>query len=255
MDTLEIRKKIVTKFDASTGLSVLPLFTHIPYSKPGYRILSEYMRIENLNLKTFIYSLPVVQFPTFELTASDSEIQLQTLQLEWQSPRYHLNLVMSDDNTSWTRVNTISILNSAPMPFREFGLGNHELGDNSMLGFQVQNVGHGILSGNDFIAITADLIRTIHLEKISEGIALDPATINALSMEQLLNEDHTRTGFTIFNSGTTDIYLDIANTVSGSNFMVVIPSKGFYESVDSIKSSAIYAYSDATNTVHIREFF
>ncbi|MBE9199086.1 MULTISPECIES: hypothetical protein [unclassified Nodularia (in: cyanobacteria)] len=253
LNKIELKTKIIASLTTVNAANILELFTYTPYSKPGYRILSESLEIKNLELRSFINGLAPVPFPVFPLEASESETQLGILKLEWQGARIQSNLWIKNDSTDWIRIGMISLLNPSPAPYREFPLGDFQLGDNAMLGLQIQDVGYGLLQGNDRVNITADLIRTIALEKISEGINRD-ANINSDTSTLVMQSNAQRSGFTVYNPGTTDVFLDIASNVSPESFLATIKPQGFYESNFAI-TDAIYLISQSGNvSVKVREF-
>lgn len=49
LETFTIKQKIVVTLDPNSGANVRPLFTYIPYAKSGYRLIHEYLEIENLS--------------------------------------------------------------------------------------------------------------------------------------------------------------------------------------------------------------
>ncbi|HYW20323.1 MAG TPA: hypothetical protein VE956_13635 [Nodularia sp. (in: cyanobacteria)] len=253
MKTIEIKEKIITSLTAQSAGNIIPLFTRNPYIKLGYRVLHESLEIKNLQVRSFINALPVVPFPTFPLEASESETQLQILKLEWQGARIQANLLIKNELVDWIRVGMVSLLNASPAPYREFPLGDHQLGNDAMLGLQIQNVGYGLLQGQDRANITADLIRHVTLEKISDGNKIN-AIINSNTATQVIPPNVDRSGITVFNNSNTDVFLDITSVVSSQSFLIKIPSQAYYESGFPI-TDAIYMISlSGAASVHVREF-
>jgi hypothetical protein len=254
IETIEVREKIIKSISGNDGLGIVPIFSYVPFSKIGYRILGESISIKNLEIRSFIYSLPVVEYPSFPIEASDSEIQLGALNFEWNSPRYHLETLLSTDGATWLKIGVSSILNPSPSPYGEIPLGDFDLGNTSMLGFRNQNVGFGILSGGDYIAVTADLSRVVTLEKISEGYPFTKE-LTADTSQEVIFQNSERLGFTLFNASKTEtIYIDITSDVSLTSYMTRLQPKGYYESTPFNHTSSIYAISEGTATLLIREF-
>ena len=163
---LAVKQKVTVTLDPNSGSSVVPIFNYVPYSKAGYRLIDEYLEIEDLKATSWIYSLPPVPFPVFELEDSESKQLLTAINLEWKSPRIQLDIMVNIDGTlSWQRISAYSLLNSDPYPYREYSLGNHFLGNNSMLGLQIRNVGEGLLQnsvkGQDKVTAFGNLTRHI----------------------------------------------------------------------------------------------
>lgn len=181
INTLIIKQKSCVTLDANSSANVVPIFEYVPYAKAGYELIDEYLEIENLKAVSWIYSLSPVPFPVFELEDTESKQLLTAINLEWQSPRIQLDVVCQIDNTlNWQRIAAYSLLNSDPYPYREYLLGNHTLGNNSMIGLQIKNVGFGLLQnsvkGQDKVVVYANVRRHII---INEPIP-QPVIINLL---------------------------------------------------------------------------
>ncbi len=251
--TLLAVDKVVLEVNPNNCLGMNNLFTRTPYSKLGYTVLHESWSLKNIEVRSFIYSLNALQFPSSPIEASESEIALTNLEYEWKSERFHLNSYLTTDNINWIRRDIFSLINPSPVPYREFDVGDINLGANGMLAFQLQNVGYGVMSGGDKVYISADLERTVQIEKIKSGIPSNyTLPINAPYL--LLDENLTREGFTIHNPSNANIYLDITNAISLTNYMVQIPPNSYYESPFNM-TDPIYGLSDIDNAeIYIREF-
>ncbi|WP_138500959.1 hypothetical protein [Nostoc sp. PA-18-2419] len=259
LDTFEIKTKVMITLDANTGTSVKPLFVHTPYTKAGYRVINEYFEISNLKAISWIYSLPEVEFPVFELEDTESKQLLTAINLEWKSERIQLNLMMSvDGNNTWERIAAYSLLNSSPYPYREYSLGDHNLGENAMIGLQQKNVTFGLLQngnlGSDRVTAFADLKRVITLEKIvdtSVKIANNITTIAAT----IVNANTNRKGLTFFNSSNQNIYIDTNQSVSTSSYMMELEPGDYYESPSPIYTGNYYAVvATGSTAIDLREF-
>ncbi|MEH2445795.1 MAG: hypothetical protein V7K18_08425 [Nostoc sp.] len=55
-EALTIKTKVCITLDANTPITVTPLLNYVPYSKSGYRRVSEYLEINNLKAVSWIYS-------------------------------------------------------------------------------------------------------------------------------------------------------------------------------------------------------
>ena len=256
-ENLIIKTKVCITLDSNTPTTVTPLLNYIPYSKSGYRLVSEYLEINNLKAVSWIYSLPTIEFPVFELEDSDSKQMLAAINLEWHSPRIQLDVAINTDN-NWQKIVAYSLLNPSPYPYREHLLGDYPLGDNAMLGFQIKDVGYGklqnVAAGQDKVTIFADLTRHITIEKLidtSSKIANNITTISAT----VANGNPDRKGITFFNSSDKDIYLDTANPVSTSSYMVKLEPGDYYEAPSPMYTGAYYAVvSSGSTAIDIREF-
>lgn len=252
IQTIEITQKIIKEATSTTGNDVMEIIDVIPFSKLGYRIINESLQLKELRFTSFITSVDSIPFPTFPLEASETETQLAVFNLEWQSPRIVMELLIKVAQESWITNAVYSLLNVFPLPYRQFEAGDYNLGNNSTIGVKFSNVGYGLLQGTDRVVIVADLIRKIQVEKISNGSPID-GTLIANTVKEVLPEDLSRQGITIFNNNNTDIYLDVLPTVSPSNFMSKIPGNSFYESSFNLKGK-VYLLSSENITANIREF-
>lgn len=257
-ETFTIKSKVCTTLDVDTGSAVKPLLTYVPYSKSGYRLINEYLSVENLKAVSWVYNLPAVEFPVFELEDSESKQLLTAINLEWKSDRIQMDIMMNIDNSVWQRIASYSLLNSSPYPYREYSLGNHTLGDNAMIGLQIKDVGFGLLqssiAGQDKVTVFADLTKHITIEKLvdtSSKVANNITTIAAT----VVNSNSSRKGLTFFNSTDKNIYLDTVNTVSSSSYMVKLEPGDYYEAPSPMYTGAYYAVvSSGSTAIDIREF-
>ena len=257
-ETFTIKSKVCITLNADSGSTVIPLLTYVPYSKSGYRLINEYLQIENLKAVSWVYSLTAVEFPVFELEDSESKQLLTAINLEWKSSRIQMDIMINVDNSAWQRIASYSLLNASPYPYREYSLGNHTLGDNAMIGLQIKDVGFGLLqnttAGQDKVTVFADLTRHITIEKLvdtSSKIANNITTIAAT----IVNSNPNRKGLTFFNSSDKDIYLDTVNTVSSSSYMVKLEPGDYYEAPSPMYTGAYYAVVlSGSIAIDIREF-
>ncbi|MEH1895622.1 MAG: hypothetical protein V7K94_10050 [Nostoc sp.] len=254
LENLTIKQKIAVTLDQTSGNSVVPIFNYVPYTKSGYRLINEYLEIENLLAVSWIYSLATVPFPVFELEDSESKQLLAAINLEWNSPRIQMDVALNINNADWQRIAAYSLLNPSPYPYREYTLGNHPLGDNAMLGLQIRDVGYGLLSGQDKVIAFADLTRHITIEKLvdtSSKIANNVTTVAAT----IVNSNTNRKGLTFFNSSDKDVYLDTVNTVSSSSYMVKLEPGDYYEAPSPMYTGNYYAVvASGSTAIDVREF-
>ncbi len=253
-----ITQKIITSLSASSGTSVIPLFSYTPYTQIGYRLISESLELNNLKAVSWIYNLAEIEFPVFELTASESEQLLSTINLEWTSPRVQLDLLCQINSGSWNKISSYSLLNPSPYPYRDFELGSHTLGNNGILGLQLVDVGYGILKdatpGQDKVTVFGDLIRNIVIEKLvdtSTKIANNITTTAAT----IVNSNANRKGLTIFNNSSVDVYIDTVSSVSTSAYMLKLLPNKYYEAPSPIYTGNYYAVvATGSTAIDIREF-
>lgn len=130
---------------------------------PGYKIISFNAFIKNLRAFASVESLPKAPLPSFLPTDTSTDKTVKVLDIEWKSPRKQLNLYIAASTsiiTKWHKVGSLSLLNPYGYPFRVYNLMDMftdnlaiELGENSKIGVQVQNVGYGLLTYEDNVTI------------------------------------------------------------------------------------------------------
>ncbi|QSJ20101.1 hypothetical protein JYQ62_16135 [Nostoc sp. UHCC 0702] len=132
----------------------------------GGLIVSANLFVKNLKAFTQIKSLASANIPDIQL--EDSEIQklYKVLDIEWKSPRYHLNAYISANNgETWHMAGALSLLNPSGYPYRIYNLMDLftdnlaiELGENGAIGIQIADVGYGNLQASDLITIHGSYI-------------------------------------------------------------------------------------------------
>lgn len=134
-----------------------------------HKVVSFNCFIKNLKAFSKIQSLEEIPLPDFELEDSETTKLYKTLDIEWQSPRKQLDVFVSNSST-WQQIGSTSLLNPSGYPFRIYNLMDLftdnlalELGDNSKIGVQVIDVGHGLLTGTDKVVIHGSYVEEIFL--------------------------------------------------------------------------------------------
>jgi hypothetical protein len=256
---LTVKQKVTVTLDPNSGANVVPIFNYVPYSKAGYRLIDEYLEVEDLKAVSWIYSLPPVPFPVFELEDTESKQLLTAINLEWKSDRIQLDIVVNIDNTlRWQRIAAFSLLNSDPYPYREYSLGNHSLGNNSMLGLQIRNVGFGSLQnsvrGQDKVTAYANLTRHITIEKLVDTSIKIANNITTIA-STIVNSNPNRKGITFFNSSNKNVFIDTVSSVTTSSYSVKLEPDDYYEAPSPIYTGAYYGIvSDGSTAIDIREY-
>lgn len=131
--------------------------------QPGYKIVSFNAFIKNLRCYASVETLPEAPLPSFLPTDTSTDKTMKVLDVEWKSARKQLNLYIATNtgvNTTWHKVGSLSMLNPYGYPFRVYSLMDLftdnlaiELGENSKIGVQVQDVGWGLLAESDKVTI------------------------------------------------------------------------------------------------------
>lgn len=141
---------------------------------PGYKIISFNAFIKNLKAFASIESVQESELPKFLPTDTSTDKTIKVLDIEWKSPRKQLNLYIATNTSSateWHQVGSLSLLNPYGYPFRIYNLMDLftdnlalELGENSKLGIQVQNVGYGLLTPEDNVIIHGSYTEEIFVQ-------------------------------------------------------------------------------------------
>lgn len=155
--------------------------------QPGYKIVSFNAFIKNLRAYASVESLPESPLPSFLPTDTSTDKTIKVLDIEWGSARKQLNLFIATNTgsiTDWHQVGSLSMLNPYAYPFRVYNLMDMftdnlaiELGENSKLGVQVQDVGWGLLSVNDNVIIHGSYTEEMFVQ------AEDKQVVNNYSFE------------------------------------------------------------------------
>lgn len=259
VNNLIVKQKLAITLDSASASNVIPLFTYTPYSKSGYRLLDEYLEIDNLKAISWIYNIPAVEFPIFDVEDSESKQILTSINLEWTSPRIQLDILFKVDGSStWQKIESKSLLNQSPLPYREFSLGSHVLGNNSMIGFQIIDAGEGLLKstsvGQDKVTLIADLTRQVFVQEL---IDTSNKIVNNITTtaSTIINSNPNRKALSIFNSSALIIYLDTVSTVSTTSYLSKLNPGAYYEAPMPIYTGAYYARTASGSTaIDIREY-
>lgn len=254
-----VKQKLAVTLDKNSLSNIIPLFTYTPYSKSGYRLLDEYLEVANLQAISWIYNIDEVEFPVFEVEDSESKQLITVINLEWNSPRIQLDIMLSIDNlTTWHLIGSYSLLNQSPYPFREYELGNHALGTNGMIGFKIVDVGDGILQetlqGKDKVTIFGDLTRNIFIQELidtSNRIVNNITNIASV----IVNQNPNRRNIVFFNNSTLTIYIDTVPTVSTTSYLSKLLPGAYYEAPSPIYTGIYYGRTASGSTaIEIREY-
>lgn len=157
---------------------------------PNQKIVAFNCFLKNLKAFASLASLEEAPLPNFSLEDSDTQKLVKTLDVEWKSPRKQLNVFISSGD-GWLLVGSLSMLNPYGYPFRIYNLMDlltdnlaAELGENSKIGVQVQNVGHGLLTAQDKVTIHGSYTEEVFLESpdpqtyITVPVTIPPITVN-----------------------------------------------------------------------------
>lgn len=165
--------------------------------------------------------------------------------MEWQSPRFQLNLYISNNTTDWYLVGGISLLNPSGYPYRIYNLLDLytdnlavELGENGRVGVEIKEVGHGSLAGNDLITIHGSYV----LEIVIEEANYIPPIINSTPINKIIGTASTiavpatptRKYVLLTNTGNSPIYLNFGGTALLNEGIPVQPGGAFDFSINDV---------------------
>lgn len=165
-------KTLTVKLNFIDGNAIVPIYGNSNISignelLKGYKIISFNCFVKNLKIFASIPSLPESSLPNFSLEDSESQKLIKVLDTEWRNARKQLNVFISSDN-NWHQIGSLSLLRPYGYPFRVYNLMDLftdnlalELGDNSKIGVQVENVGYGLLDSLDTVTIHGSYVEEI----------------------------------------------------------------------------------------------
>lgn len=187
----------------------LPIGTEL---LPSYKVVSFNSFIKNLKVFASVTSLEEAPLPEFALDDSATAKLTKTLDIEWKSPRKQLNLyiasVPNPDSNQWLQVGSVSLLNPYGYPFRVYNVMDLftdnlalELGENGVIGMQIQDVGYGLLSNADIVTVHGSYIEEIFLESpdIPININVSGGINNQVPNYELDNNSSVDNSFLIKN--------------------------------------------------------
>lgn len=178
-------KSIVVPITESDGNSIITIYQNTGVTignelMEGYKVVSFNCFIKNLKAYAKINSLGAVNLPDLKLEDTETEKLYKVLDTQWKSPRKHLNLFISNNTTDWHPVASISLLNPSGYPYKMYNLMDLftnnlaiELGDNSRIGIQIEDVGYGVLTGDDRVTIHGSYVEEIFLESSEPPININ----------------------------------------------------------------------------------
>lgn len=137
---------------------------------PSHKIVGFNSFIKNLKIYASIKSLEEVNLPNFELADSATQKVQKVLDIEWKSARKQLNVYIAGSTNDWEPIGSTSLLNPSGYGFRVYNIMDMftdnlaiELGENSKIGVQMQDVGYGVLEANDKVTVHGSYVEEIIL--------------------------------------------------------------------------------------------
>lgn len=158
---------IVRQLTSSDGTGIVTL---VAPESPGITALttgefySNY--IQSLRLKIELPGFTEAAIPALEPDMSRAERVSSIRNIEWNSPRVEAGLLLKQEGGDWVEIARISCLNRPPYYTIDLmhwisDNADFNLGQQSYLGFQVQDVGFGSLNTGDSLTVFGSLSREV----------------------------------------------------------------------------------------------
>jgi hypothetical protein len=262
MVTLQSASKewtVTKKLRPQDGESIIPLisnntdwFTANYNALPTDRWINGY--ITELNCYSDINSLSEAAMPDYLIGESKTSALSKTLNLEWKSDRYQLDLYLATEYpvtalTQWNLQGSISLINPAGYPYRTYRLKDlltnnlaFSLGQNATLGYAIKNVGKGVIQSMDTVVITGSWKQELVLLQPDWQPLVVQGTISQVTQYTDTNQTNVTTtkkqlvaargnrvsGFVTNQSTSTSFLLKYDSTISTTIYdAVVAPNATF----------------------------
>lgn len=257
--TFNQSRAFTIKLDSTSSDDIIPLFDISPYTSNSGELIAENVFIKNLKAYAKISSLDPIQLPDIGLEDSDLQRTYKILDVEWKSPRKQINLFIREVNGQWYPFGSISLLNPSGYPYRMYSLQDIftdnlaiELGSNGQIGVQIQDVGYGILSGNDVVTISGTYIKEIVLETPARINSTFPfAVVVADNSTSIIAANNNRKYVALTNPGDNPVWVNLGNTATLNQGIYLAGKGGSYEFsvVDVPYFGTISAISSGNTTI------
>lgn len=237
MKTINIARTIRASLDKNSGTNIIQLTSDSPLINlnPRHAIINRNKYLKNLKTYASITSLPEVELPDFELEDSETEKLHKVLDIEWGANRKQLNLLFGVED-DWLSVGETSLLNPSGYPYRIYNLLDlvtdnlaFELGDNSALAVQIQDVGYGLLQDADKVNIFGSYIEEIVIDDSTQPITSIFESEIVISSENTLAlpSNQNRKYVIVQNNGSSDVYISLSSLANTGS--IKIKPSGHYE--------------------------
>jgi len=209
--------------------------------------------LKNLKIYAEINSTPEVGLPDFELTDTETDRLLKTLNREWRGARKNLNLHFGLDDSPWMVIGRTSLLNVQGYPFTVSNLMDlltdnlaAELGVRARLGVSISDVDYGLLADNDNVVVHGSYVTewvtaTAALKPIQHSTPFSHSVTSTSSI--VLRRNDERKQFTIKNPNSNPCFLNFGNTAEHGKG-IYLGGGGVYE-----YDTSNYPYFDAVSVV------
>lgn len=225
-------KTIALKLDSNSSGDVIPIYTPQNLTLgseliPNHTIVSYNCFFKNLRVFASIKSIEEAALPDFTDDDSDTDKLYKTLDVEWKSPRKQLSTYIKNGTSGWLKVGAVSLLNPIGYPFRQYNLQDMytdnlclELGSDSAIGITIDNVGYGLLSGDDTVTIHGNVVEEIFVTSSDVVYTTTGGNTNTNNNNNNNTEDDDMSNWLVKNSdyaaaAKDKIIIDVTNNLGG----------------------------------------
>ncbi|NER83608.1 MAG: hypothetical protein F6K42_29490 [Leptolyngbya sp. SIO1D8] len=228
-----------------------------PYDRvPALRY---YGFITDLRLKVDISSLPQTAIPDIDISTSRTERAERIRQMEWESDRYEMQLLMQDTYSGgWLEIARLSLLNRSP--YYQINILRYmtdqialNVANDARLGMQFIDAGYGLPKSEDSLVIFGAVREEITaIPTDSEEITLSNAYSKTLgeSSDIIAPANPQRKQLTIVNnSATATVFLSYGANSELNEGISLHPNGGAYEiNFSNTFKGAVSGISEEENT-------
>lgn len=232
----------------------------------GYKGLkiASFGYIEDLDLTTYAYNLPEVEFPNLNTDDADTIRLRKILDFQWTAPRFILNIWVSRDGNKWVwkgsiPINRVSGYRSIQLSVFDFLTRQvrKSLGHNACVGISWEDAGWGYPRNNDRISIEGSAIQeaTIH-ENYSYPISSTYVTVSTvgITVQTIADARPLRDNFVITHlsgTGTVSIKLGSGASTTNRDYTLTVGQSSVINNTYKDLITAIA--SNANNRIQVRE--
>ncbi|MBD1836128.1 hypothetical protein H6F61_26450 [Cyanobacteria bacterium FACHB-472] len=194
--------------------------------------------LKNLKCYSEIRSIAEVGLPQYELTDTETDRLLKTLEREWKGARKQLNLHFGVDDSPWMPIGSVSLLRVEKYPFTVHNLMDlmtdnlaAEIGIRTRLGVSISDVDYGTLDDRDTVVIhgsysTEWVLSTARLKPIEHSKPFSHPVTSTSSI--VLRPNQERKQFTLTNASQNPCFLNFGDTAEQGKG-IYITGGGAYE--------------------------
>jgi len=192
--------------------------------------------LDTANASMDLGSFNIAKFPEFEGDESGTEKVLLLNKSESQSNKIGLKILKRKNNTgTWDECAEIILVNRGRKDYLDLrsytGYPTRIMEKNDAVALQLVDYGDGLLWDTDFISIDFGCTVEITKKEIPKiRNALVPSILVVSTSALTFAANANRASLTIYNAGTTPIFIREGTTVSVSNYNFPLPAGMIWES-------------------------